>query len=187
MMKTVFVSGSRKISRLNQETRERLENIIKQGLEVVIGDANGSDKAVQSFFAEREYPHVTIYCTGNTCRNNVGTWKIHAVKADENLSGRAFYTLKDKEMARNADVGMVLWDGKSTGSINNILEMASQNKPVVVYFSPTREFINVKKLDDAKALLSKCEAKDLAEITEKSSLTSFFGKSEYSQQMLFGI
>lgn len=186
-MKTVFVSGSRKISRLNQETRERMENIIKQGLEVAIGDANGSDKAVQSFFAEREYPNVTIYCTGNTCRNNVGAWKIHSVEADKDLSGRAFYTLKDKEMARNADVGMVLWDGKSTGSFNNILEMASQNKPVVVYFSPTREFINVKNLDDAKVLLSKCEAKDLAEITKKSSLTSFLGKSEHNQQMLFGI
>ena len=186
-MKTVFVSGSRKISRLNQETRERLEKIIKQGLQVVIGDANGSDKAVQSFFAERGYSKVTIYCTGNICRNNVGTWNIHVVEADKNLSGRAFYTLKDKEMARNADVGMVLWDGKSTGSINNILEMASQNKLVVVYFFPTREFINVKKLDDAKVLLSKCEAKDLAEITKKSSLTSFIGKSEYGQQMLFGI
>jgi hypothetical protein len=187
MMKTVFVSGSRKISRLNQETRERLENIIKRGLEVVIGDANGSDKAVQSFFAERKYPHVTIYCTGNTCRNNVGAWKIHAVEANKNLSGRAFYTLKDKEMARNADVGMVLWDGKSTGSLNNILEMASQNKLVVVYFFPTREFIDVKTLEDAKVLLSKCEAKDLAEITKKSSLTSSLGKGEYGQQMLFGI
>jgi hypothetical protein len=186
-MKTVFVSGSRQISRLNKETRERLENIIKQELEVIIGDANGSDKAVQSFFAEREYSHVTIYCTGNTCRNNIGAWKIHAVEADKNLSGRAFYTLKDKEMARNADVGLVLWDGKSIGSINNILEMANQNKLVVVYFSHTREFINIKNLDDAKVLLYKCEAKDLAEITKKSNLTSFLEKSEYSQQMLFGI
>lgn len=186
-MKTVFISGSRKISRLNKEIRERLENIIKQGLEVTIGDANGSDKAVQSFFAEREYPHVTVYCTGDTCRNNIGAWKIHTVEADKNLSGRAFYTLKDKEMARNADFGLVLWDGKSIGSINNILEMTSQNKLVVVYFSPTREFINIKNLDDTKGLLSKCESKDLAEITKKSSLTNFLEKSEYSQQALFGI
>jgi hypothetical protein len=65
--------------------------------------------------------------------------------------------------------------------------MASQNKLAVVYFSPTREFINIKNLDDVKVLLSKCEAKDLAEITKKSSLTSFLGKSEYSQQTLFDI
>ena len=39
-MSTVFLSGSRKISRLSEDVIVRLQNIIDSGLKVIIGDAN---------------------------------------------------------------------------------------------------------------------------------------------------
>jgi hypothetical protein len=52
-MVSVFVAGSRALSRLNPQLRERLDNIIRQNLTVLIGDANGADKAVQGYLAKR--------------------------------------------------------------------------------------------------------------------------------------
>lgn len=46
---TVFIGGSRRISRLNDMIRERLDLIVNKKLQVLLGDANGADKAVQAY------------------------------------------------------------------------------------------------------------------------------------------
>jgi len=182
-MTTVFLSGSRAISRLNDEIKERLSKIIEKDFSVVIGDANGSDKAFQIFFAEQGYQNVTIYCSGETFRNNIGHWETHQVIVDSKLTGRAFYTQKDKVMAQHADYGLVLWDGKSAGAISNVFEMLSQNKPVAVYFSPNKEFINLKTVQDANQLLEKCEQKDIEDIAKKPSVNKLIRWVGQSQQI----
>lgn len=156
-MTTVFLSGSRKINRLNDVIRGRIQNIVDQGFHVVVGDANGADKAMQSYLADKGYANVAVYCAGRTCRNNVGSWSTEKIDVDPKLKGRAFYTQKDKAMAAQADFGLVLWDGKSEGSINNVLELLRNGKKAVVYFSPRKEFMNVKTPSDADALLRLCE------------------------------
>jgi hypothetical protein len=77
-----------------------LKNVIAQQFEVVVGDANGVDKAVQQYLHDESYLHVTVFCSGNACRNNVGNWKVSKIKVEPNLKGRDFYTKKDKEMAK---------------------------------------------------------------------------------------
>lgn len=79
-MKTVFLSGSRAISRLNPEIRGRLEKITEKAFRVVVGDANGADKALQGYLNERGYPDVTVYCSGSQCRNNMGAWRTENVE-----------------------------------------------------------------------------------------------------------
>lgn len=61
-MHSVFVAGSRALSRLNAQVKERLDNIVKQNFAVLVGDANGADKAVQRYLAERGYRNVVVYC-----------------------------------------------------------------------------------------------------------------------------
>jgi hypothetical protein len=164
MMTTVFLSGSRKISRLNDGIRVRLKNIIEQGFEVIVGDANGADKALQSFFADMHYDKVVVFCAGNICRNNVGSWPTENVVVDPKLKGRDFYAQKDKAMASKADYGFVLWDGKSIGSITNVFELMKGRKPVVVYFGPEKAFYNLKQAEDVRSLLNHCDAEDYREI-----------------------
>lgn len=77
-MKAVFLSGSRAISRLNQEIRERLAGITSQAFQILVGDANGADKALQGFLKKNHYSKVTVYCSGGHCRNNVGSWETYS-------------------------------------------------------------------------------------------------------------
>ena len=57
-MTNVFLGGSRRISKLNTEIKERVQNIINQQFVVLIGDASGTDKAFQQFLKEKDYKNV---------------------------------------------------------------------------------------------------------------------------------
>lgn len=170
MTSTVFLSGSRKITRLNERIRRRIESMINQGFNIVVGDASGADKALQIYLADSHYGNVKVYCAGSTCRNNIGEWNVKYIDVDSKLRGRDFYTQKDKAMALEADYGFVLWDGKSTGSINNILELLLGHKSVVVYFAPEKEFFTLKQLDDVSTLLNHCNEIDYRKIVKKTRL-----------------
>jgi hypothetical protein len=84
-MTNVFIGGSRKISRLDADVRQELDRIVEKSLKVLVGDANGADKAVQSYLKSKNYDLVEVFCAGRTCRNNVGRWPVRTVFAD-NLS-----------------------------------------------------------------------------------------------------
>lgn len=152
-MTTVFLSGSRRLSRLNVAVRSRVDNMIRQNFFVVVGDANGADKAFQKYLAEQQYPHVTVYCSGGDCRNNVGQWPVKHVPVDSKVKGRAFYVAKDRTMAREADYGFILWDGESVGAFGNLIELIVQGKNALVYLSPEKTFYRVSMFDEVRALL----------------------------------
>jgi hypothetical protein len=165
-MTTVFLSGSRKINRLNDMVRSRIQGILDQGFDIVVGDANGADKAMQAYLAERGYGNVSVFCSGRVCRNNVGGWAVREVTVDPKLKGRAFYTRKDKEMAAQADCGLVLWDGKSAGSIGNVFELLKQGKKAAVYDSRRRRFVTVGNLEDIDGLIQDCDPADYKKIKQ---------------------
>ena len=154
-MSTVFIGGSRRLGRLNSVIRARLENIVTRGLRVVIGDANGGDRAVQAFLAEKGHANVTVYCMEAGCRNNVGEWPVQVIEA-AGERGFAYYTLKDAEMARVADCGFMIWDGKSKGTLVNVLRLLDLGKPVVIYFSPDCKCYTVRNETDLTELVDRC-------------------------------
>jgi hypothetical protein len=67
--------------------------------------------------------------------------------------GFDFYSLKDRAMADAAEYGLMLWDGKSKGTINNVLNLSRDNKLVIVYVAPTKSFQTVRSAEDFKDLL----------------------------------
>lgn len=151
-MTSVFVGGSRRLGRMNPELRHRLENIIDKRLCVLVGDANGFDRAAQAYLAGRGYREVVVYCTAGQCRNNVGDWPVHAVEYHGKDRGRQFYTAKDDAMLREADFGLFAWDGKSKGTLRNVRKMAERNCPSSVYVSPLRKFATIRTTEDAANL-----------------------------------
>ena len=171
-MTTVFVAGSRKLGRLNDEIRQRLEGIISKGFAIVVGDANGADKALQKYFEEKHYSNVVVYCAGGICRNNIGKWVVNRVAVDSSKKGRELYTQKDIQMAEDADYGLMLWDGKSAGTINNVLELLKRTKKALVYFSPAKKFYTVSKVSDAEELIGKCDEESAELIRKKVKLSS---------------
>jgi hypothetical protein len=151
-MMSVFIGGSRRLGRMNAELSRRLDNIVQKQLRVLIGDANGFDRAAQAYLAERGYAAVVVYCTRGECRNNVGGWPVRAVDYHGRDRGRAFYTAKDDAMLGDADYGLFAWDGKSEGTLRNVRKMAELGKPSAVYVSPLKKFVTVRSMEDALAL-----------------------------------
>lgn len=56
-------------------------------------------------------------------------------------------------MARAADIGLMIWDSKSTGTLSNVLELISQRKKAVVYVNKEKNFLNVVDAQSFRALL----------------------------------
>lgn len=179
-MTKIFISGSRMISRLNVDVTRRLNNIIERGHEVLTGDANGVDKAVQRFFAERSYADVTIYHVGEQPRNNVGGWRSVSVDVLGKHRGRELYTQKDKRMAEVSDSGMIVWDGKSSGSVQNMIWMLENYKTSLVYHAPIKKFIKVKDKEDLRSILSTIDMEDFDGIDRKIAVAKYM-LSSYSQ------
>lgn len=186
-MTTVFLSGSRKISRLNDIIRNRIKNMVDKDFQIFVGDANGADKAMQRFLADIGYQNVTVFCAGNTCRNNVGDWSTQKIEVSSKLKGRDFYTQKDKEMAAIADYGFVLWDGKSAGSINNVFELLKREKKVVVYLSQKKKFKKISEPQDIENLLKNCDSADYLTISRKTNMNRRMRDFQSSAQLGFNL
>ena len=153
-MKAVFLGGSRKLSRLNEVIRRRLESIMDGGLWVYVGDADGADKALQRFFASHRYDRVLVYCVEGRYRNNVGHWPTKAVQPPAGARGFDYYAAKDIQMASDASFGMMLWDGVSRGTLANIRNLLAHGKPVTIYLSSHRIFRDLKHETELAELLS---------------------------------
>ena len=167
----IFIGGSRLVSRLNTVIHDRLNNIISQNFQIIVGDANGADKVVQQYLSGQHYRHVLVYCSGQVCRNNVGHWKTVNVAVPKNINGRHFYMAKDSEMAKSADYGLMLWDGKSAGTINNIFSLLALGKKAVLYFSPEKKFYTISAISDIETIFLKCKKDDLDKIDKKINIT----------------
>jgi hypothetical protein len=169
-MKKVFFGGSRKLGRLNKELRERIDKVINQNFLVLLGDANGADRAFQQYLTEKSYQNVLVFCAGDTCRNNVGGWKTRHVSLERCQKNFQYYAARDKEMSEEADYGFMLWDGKSKGTLNNIVNMLERDKSVLVYFSLKKLFFTLKSRDDLSGILSYCDRQSLAQLEDSLKL-----------------
>lgn len=161
-MTTVFIGGSRRITRLNEAVTRRLNTIAEKQIPVLVGDANGADKAVQAHFGGMGYARVTVYCTGDTCRNNVGGWPVTRIQptGSGRRKDRKFFTLKDRAMSARATHGLMLWDGVSLGTLVNVVRLRREGRPAVVYVQPSASFVDVKE-DGDLAKLAKYSASEL--------------------------
>jgi hypothetical protein len=168
-MNTVFIGGSRHVSRLPPEVKTRLNNIMDSGHRVVVGDANGADKAVQKHFYNAAYDKVTVFCSGDSFRNNLGHWATHKVPVSKNTKGFQFYAAKDREMAHEADFGMMIWDGKSAGTVLNILRLVRSGKKAVLFSVPEKRAINIKTWADWELFLERCSDELLRDLRDRAT------------------
>ena len=125
-----FVSGSKSISTLPESIIEVIDLFISLEAEFLVGDCYGVDAAIQKYLESKGYSNVTIYCSGESPRNSFVTGaKVHScAEAAKGLTGRAFHYVKDIQMATDCDFALVIWDGKSKGSENNIKRILNLDK-----------------------------------------------------------
>ena len=154
-MKKVFIGGSRKVMRLVPEVRARIDRIVDQALPVLIGDANGADRAVQRYLAERKYAGVEVFCADPAPRNNLGGWGVRVVQPRSSRRDFEHYAAKDRAMAAEASVGLMLWDGASHGTLMNVVRLAAAGKPVIIHVQPRKSFVEIRT---PEALAPACSA-----------------------------
>ena len=126
----LFISGSKSISVLSDEARSQLDTYIATDAEILVGDCYGVDAAVQMYL-DKGYRNATIYCSGETPRNNFApSAKVRScAETAKGLTGSAFQYVKDIQMARDCDQALMVWDGKSKGTAENIRRMKEMGKP----------------------------------------------------------
>lgn len=150
----VFIGGSRRLPRLNEVMRKRVDNIIRKGFTILVGDAPGADKAVQKYLDDKQYRKVVVYRSGDSCRNNVGHWETRSVEPPSARRNFDYFAAKDLAMADDADYGFMLWDTKSRGTLTNVVNLVRRGKKVLVYLSPADTFVQVGNDHDLDELVS---------------------------------
>ena len=126
-----FVSGSKSISTLPESIIEVIDLFISLEAEFLVGDCYGVDAAVQKYLESKGYSNVTVYCSDETPRNNFVTGaKVRScAEAAKGLTGSAFQYVKDIQMAQDRDTALMVWDGKSKGTGENIRRIKELKKP----------------------------------------------------------
>jgi hypothetical protein len=119
-------------------------------------------------FAHGEHLHVE--CLYDHCRNNLGNWPTRQLVAPRGAKGFDYHSVKDRAMAEAAEYGLMLWDGKSKGTVNNVLNLSRDHKPVVVYVAPTKEFRTIKSSEDLGDLLARGDSDSVERIINELHL-----------------
>jgi hypothetical protein len=171
-MSKVFVGGSRRIIRLHPEVTARLDQMIAKRVSILVGDANGADKSVQHFLKTKEFRDVEVFCSGNECRNNVGDWPLRRVAVDSRKRDYDFYAAKDQQMSREANSGLMIWDGKSAGTLMNAFRLVRQGKPVSIFEAQHNRFQELRNKSDWKDFLSACSDEVKSRIEKLSASDS---------------
>lgn len=172
---TVFIGGPQTIINLNNAVRTHLDEIMAQGHPVLIGDAIGTERAVQTYLNAKGYKKVEVYYCGERPKYNVGGWKSRRIRATQPARRQEHEAVKDRAMTAKADYGFILWNGESIETLLNIRRLAAGGKNVRVYLSPIRQFMDVTSLEDWKRLvpyLSGIQAERFIQVLQKEQKES---------------
>ena len=127
----IFIGGSKTIGKLPDKSKQILAAICRNGIEILVGDCYGIDLAVQALLASFNYGKVTVYTACEAARHNAGGWKEKSMITDK--TGFDAHREKDKAMIADCDLGIMLWDGVSKGTLANIGDLHACGKTVLIY------------------------------------------------------
>jgi hypothetical protein len=157
-MAMIFLGGERDIFELPIPVIDRIGKIVAQEHGVLIGDAPGADAEMQGLLAGYTYEYVGVFHAGAEPRNNLGDWAAYHIPPPDGAKGFAVHAEKDREMARRADFGLMVWDGISAGTCLNVLRLAIIGSPCVVHDTMRGTVGIVHTVADWHAMLDHADA-----------------------------
>ena len=125
----VFVGGSKTITELTDEAKLAIDELCAAKTCILIGDCFGADKLIQEYLVHKGYKNAIVYVSGDNVRNNVGGFCEKHIVAN-GFKGYEFYRQKDIAMVAYADCGLMIWDGLTRGTKQNIEDLNSNGKTV---------------------------------------------------------
>lgn len=184
-MYKVFISGSMGIKNLDKNVKDRIDNIVESGYQVIVGDAGGVDSSIQEYLISKEMKLVLVYCSGDGPRNNLGHWPVSKVETVASSGTRAFFTAKDLKMAEDCDYGLMVWDTKSTGTLSNAIELLKRKKLALVYVNKAKEFLKIKEITDLEKLIAYMSSSALEKAEKKIKMKEIIQSFKHQQDNLF--
>jgi hypothetical protein len=181
----VFIAGSMNIKHLDPKVKVRIDNILARNFEVVVGDADGAYTSIQAYLFDQGTTKTTVFCSGERPRNNVGNWPVQRVDTSHSEGTRAFFTAKDIRMAEIADFGLMVWDTKSTGTLNNVIELLVRKKKSAVFVNKVREFKDITTVEQLEELLSYMSEHAKQKADEKIKLFDRINSLKHEQMQMF--
>ena len=119
---TVFLGGSKTVGTLSDKAVAWLDYFVESNEHFIIGDCPGADLALQNYLHSRGYKNVTVYCTADECRFNIGEWEDVRV------------ALKPEEdMIAECNCAFLIWDGCSEETKNSIEKIRKLGLPIFIY------------------------------------------------------
>jgi len=178
----IVLGGSRYLEFIPSEIGVRLTEWIGASSEFLVGDAPGSDSAFQMFLKSQKYSAVTVYTSADEVRNNLGKWKVEKIESGLKSKSNAVHAFKDRKMSEVADIGLMVWDCKSAGTLSNVIDLIKQGKNCYVWVAPDSDlyqFDNSDSLnhwmasypevrDEALKRLSTFRKREIKRVTENS-------------------
>ena len=147
----------------------------------MVGDANGADRAVQEFLHERSATDVTVYCTGWHPRNNVGHWPVQVVNSKAPKGTSRYFAAADVAMASSADLGLMFWDAKNSGTLSKIIELVRIQKKCAIFVETTEAFVVVKDVPTLQSLVELMPGLARQQAENKIALSATISTIERSQ------
>ena len=167
MNNIIFIGGSRKITHLKEFATKRIDNIVTHKFDVIVGDANGMDKAVQKYLHSAGHQNVTVFYSGKQPRNNLGNWLAKHIAPPKGAKGYNIHAAKDREMALGANYGLMLWDGESLGTLLNIYRLLRVGKKSrLLQFKNESETV-FGNMREWKSFLDQCNVKIVEGIAKR--------------------
>ena len=159
----IVLGGSRHLEFIPKEIADRLMEWMEASCEFLVGDAPGTDKAFQVFLNSKRYSSVTVFTSANETRNNLGNWQVEKVESGLKSKSSAVHAFKDRKMSQIADIGLMIWDCESAGTLSNVIDLIDQGKNCFIWVAPDSDlyqFDNSASLD--KWMASYSEVRDEA-------------------------
>lgn len=144
----VFVGGGKTIGHLPNKVVSTLDSFMERGEHIIVGDAHGCDLAFQIYLHSKEYPNVTVYCSGEKCRFNMGAWEEKHISVPEGIEGYEFYREKDLAKMGDCDCALLVYERRSLATRSYIYNLKALGKPVFA-FNVERDCFKISRRKEA--------------------------------------
>ncbi len=143
----IVLAGSRKLAFIPEPVISMLQEHIQVGDSFFVGDAPGVDTTFQQFLARNHYENVEVFSSAGYVRNNIGKWQEHLIETTLKGKSNALHAFKDREMCKLADLGIMIWDQESAGTLSNAIDLLEQEKICLIFNAVDQEFVRFESIE----------------------------------------
>lgn len=151
----IVLGGSRNLAYMPEEVMSRLETYMAKNAEFLVGDAPGIDSKFQEILNRNQYRNVTVLSSAGHVRNNLGNWVTRIIDSGLKSKSAARHTAKDRVMTSEAEIGVMIWDKESAGTLANVIDLVKSGKSCLMYIAGDNELIEIDNQTTLEELISK--------------------------------